>query len=259
MVFTDILGSTALVTERGDGYRRLLADYRRQVRAIAGSHAEWRWITQGRRLFPGVFGGRPTLFRPQARSFRAAWEFWSCIASVGVGAAFASIPNLIVVAVDEHQTGEATGVNTIMRNIGSAVGAQIAGSIIAHVLANGICRHRRQSARPPLLPGMGCRFPRAICQKRAPPATTDPVEQPRTTRRRSVLPARTVVPGCAPGNRRTLPAIWRRAARRHSGTTLMPTRRANGSTLTTGRRPRPQRAIRKRPVVILMWSGNPSP
>ena len=59
------------------------------------------------------------------------------IASIGVGAAFASVPNLIVVAVDEHETGEATGVNTVMRNIGSAVGAQVAGTIIAtNVLAN---------------------------------------------------------------------------------------------------------------------------
>ena len=64
---------------------------------------------------------------------------WSCVMSAGVGAAFAAIPNLIVVTVDEKQTGEATGTNTVMRNIGSAVGAQVAGSIIAtHVLANGL-------------------------------------------------------------------------------------------------------------------------
>lgn len=64
---------------------------------------------------------------------------WSAITSAGVGAVFAAIPNLIVVAVDESQTGEATGVNTVMRNIGSAVGAQVAGTIIAtHVLANGL-------------------------------------------------------------------------------------------------------------------------
>jgi EmrB/QacA subfamily drug resistance transporter len=64
---------------------------------------------------------------------------WSCLVSVGSGAAFAAIPNLIVTAVSDRETGEATGVNTIMRNIGSAVGAQIAGSIIAaHVLASGL-------------------------------------------------------------------------------------------------------------------------
>jgi EmrB/QacA subfamily drug resistance transporter len=64
---------------------------------------------------------------------------WSCLVSAGSGAAFAATPNLIVTAVSDRETGEATGVNTIMRNIGSAVGAQIAGSLIAtHVLASGL-------------------------------------------------------------------------------------------------------------------------
>jgi EmrB/QacA subfamily drug resistance transporter len=64
---------------------------------------------------------------------------WSSITSAGVGATFASIPNLIVGAVDERETGEATGVNTVMRNIGSSLGAQVAGTIIAtHVLGNGL-------------------------------------------------------------------------------------------------------------------------
>jgi len=64
---------------------------------------------------------------------------WASLMSVGMGAAFASIPNLIVNAVDSRETGEATGVNTIVRNIGSAVGAQIGGTVIAsHVLASGL-------------------------------------------------------------------------------------------------------------------------
>ena len=64
---------------------------------------------------------------------------WSCLVSLGSGAAFAAIPNLIVNAVSDRETGEATGVNTIMRNIGSAIGAQIAGSLIAtHILASGL-------------------------------------------------------------------------------------------------------------------------
>lgn len=64
---------------------------------------------------------------------------WCILLSAGVGAAFASIPNLVVNAVDSHETGEATGVNTIIRNIGSAIGAQVAGSIIAsHVIATGV-------------------------------------------------------------------------------------------------------------------------
>src|SRR6266508_3659311 len=64
---------------------------------------------------------------------------WSCLVSLGSGAAFAAIPNLIVTAVSDRETGEATCVNTIMRNIGSAIGAQIAGSLIAaHVLGSGL-------------------------------------------------------------------------------------------------------------------------
>jgi MFS family permease len=64
---------------------------------------------------------------------------WSSVMFAGVGAAFASIPNLIVAAVGAHETGEATGTNAVVRNIGSAVGAQIAGTVIAgHVLANGL-------------------------------------------------------------------------------------------------------------------------
>ena len=64
---------------------------------------------------------------------------WSCIMFAGVGAAFACIPSLIIAAVNPTETGEATGVNTIMRNIGSAVGAQVAGTMVAtHVLASGL-------------------------------------------------------------------------------------------------------------------------
>jgi MFS family permease len=64
---------------------------------------------------------------------------WACLVSAGVGAVFAAIPNLIVNAVDAHETGEATGVNTIMRNVGAAIGAQLAGTMIAtHVLASGL-------------------------------------------------------------------------------------------------------------------------
>lgn len=64
---------------------------------------------------------------------------WSCLVSAGVGAAFAAIPALVIGNVGAHETGEATGVNTIVRNVGSAVGSQIAGTILAsHVLASGL-------------------------------------------------------------------------------------------------------------------------
>src|SRR4051794_11897824 len=63
---------------------------------------------------------------------------WGCILSIGVGCAFAALPNLIVSAVDQHETGEATGGNMIARNVGAALGGQVAASIVAsHVLASG--------------------------------------------------------------------------------------------------------------------------
>jgi MFS family permease len=63
---------------------------------------------------------------------------WVLILNTGVGCALASLPNLVIAAVDAHQTGEATGVNTIARNIGASLGGQISASIVAtHVLAGG--------------------------------------------------------------------------------------------------------------------------
>lgn len=65
--------------------------------------------------------------------------FWSAIVSIGVGAVFAAVPNLVVSVVGANETGEATGVNTIMRNLGAAVGAQAAGAVVAsHVLPSGL-------------------------------------------------------------------------------------------------------------------------
>jgi MFS family permease len=63
---------------------------------------------------------------------------WGALLNTGVGCAFAALPNLIVTAVEPHETGEATGVNTIARNIGASLGGQVAASIVAsHVIAGG--------------------------------------------------------------------------------------------------------------------------
>lgn len=52
---------------------------------------------------------------------------------------FASMANLIVEAVPQTQTGEATGMNTITRTIGGAFGAQLAAVIVAeHVSAGSV-------------------------------------------------------------------------------------------------------------------------
>ena len=63
---------------------------------------------------------------------------WGMILNVGIGCAFAALPNLVISAVEPHETGEATGVNMIARNVGAALGGQVAASIVAgHVVAGG--------------------------------------------------------------------------------------------------------------------------
>jgi MFS family permease len=49
----------------------------------------------------------------------------------GVGVAISSMANLVVDAVPSRQTGEATGVNTVARIVGAALGAQVAVTILA--------------------------------------------------------------------------------------------------------------------------------
>jgi MFS family permease len=64
-----------------------------------------------------------------------ASRFEIALASVflfaGVGLAISSMANLVVDAVPSAQTGEATGVNTVTRIVGAALGAQVAVSILA--------------------------------------------------------------------------------------------------------------------------------
>ena len=57
---------------------------------------------------------------------------------VGIGLAFAALGNLIVEAVPSHQTGVASGMNTVMRTLGGALGAQIAATFIAAHVARGL-------------------------------------------------------------------------------------------------------------------------
>jgi MFS family permease len=61
------------------------------------------------------------------------WEIYvaSALLGVGIGLAFASLANLIVEAVPPDETGVASGMNTIVRLIGGAIGAEVAASILA--------------------------------------------------------------------------------------------------------------------------------
>jgi EmrB/QacA subfamily drug resistance transporter len=58
---------------------------------------------------------------------------------LGIGMALAAMANLVVGAVPQDQTGVAMGVNTIIRNVGGAVGGQVAAALLtARVLSDGV-------------------------------------------------------------------------------------------------------------------------
>jgi EmrB/QacA subfamily drug resistance transporter len=54
----------------------------------------------------------------------------STLLGVGIGLAFAALGNLIVQAVPASQTGVASGMNTVVRTLGGAVGGQIAATLV---------------------------------------------------------------------------------------------------------------------------------
>jgi EmrB/QacA subfamily drug resistance transporter len=66
-----------------------------------------------------------------------SWEIYVAmlIMGVGIGFAFASMANLIVESVPAHQTGVATGMNTIVRSIGGAIGSQVSAGIVTATVA----------------------------------------------------------------------------------------------------------------------------
>jgi MFS family permease len=61
----------------------------------------------------------------------------AALLGVGIGLAFAALGNLIVQAVSNHQTGVASGMNTVMRTLGGALGGQLSATFIAANVAHG--------------------------------------------------------------------------------------------------------------------------
>jgi predicted MFS family arabinose efflux permease len=68
------------------------------------------------------------------------WEMLvaAALLGVGIGLAFAALGNLIVQAVPSHQTGVASGVNTVMRTLGGALGGQLSATFISENMADGL-------------------------------------------------------------------------------------------------------------------------
>ncbi|MDQ1065229.1 MFS transporter [Streptomyces canus] len=62
---------------------------------------------------------------------QAAVLGWTTVLFTGLGLSFAAIPNLVVDAVPATKTGEATGLNALVRSVGSSLGTQVVAGILA--------------------------------------------------------------------------------------------------------------------------------
>jgi EmrB/QacA subfamily drug resistance transporter len=62
----------------------------------------------------------------------------SALLGVGIGLAFSALGNLIVQAVPPSQTGVASGMNTVLRTLGGALGGQIAATFVASRMVHGL-------------------------------------------------------------------------------------------------------------------------
>jgi MFS family permease len=60
------------------------------------------------------------------------------VLGIGIGLAFAALGNLIVQAVPPTQTGVASGINTVMRTLGGALGGQLSATFIVDNQARGL-------------------------------------------------------------------------------------------------------------------------
>ena len=98
----------------------------------------------------------------------------SLLLSIGVGFAFAAMPNLIVEAVPLAQTGEATGFNTLLRNVGAS--ARVPG-------LRGDPRRRAPSASGPTDAGYTTAF--MVCALIALAGDADRAADPARARRRA--------------------------------------------------------------------------
>jgi len=63
---------------------------------------------------------------------------WSSLLYIGIGCAFGAMPTIILQGVPQSQSGQSTAINTIVRMVGSAVGVQLAATVVtASIVAGG--------------------------------------------------------------------------------------------------------------------------
>ena len=89
-------------------------------------------LAAGTVLAAAAFGG-------MALAHTAPWQFvvFGSLFGVGLTLSLASMANLVVGAVDPHEIGVASGINTVTRTVGGSFGAAIAAAILStHTIAD---------------------------------------------------------------------------------------------------------------------------
>jgi EmrB/QacA subfamily drug resistance transporter len=61
----------------------------------------------------------------------------SALLGAGIGLSFSALGNIVVQAVNEHQTGVASGMNTVLRTVGGALGGQLTATFLSSHVRNG--------------------------------------------------------------------------------------------------------------------------
>ncbi len=77
-----------------------------------------------------VFGALAFVFYAVAHD--EVWQiaFGGVLLGIGIGFSFSSMANLVVESVPRDEVGVATGINTIMRSLGGALGAQLVATLL---------------------------------------------------------------------------------------------------------------------------------
>ena len=83
-------------------------------------------------VFLAQFDFRSLAFIVYAVMHGSEWEIClgGALLGAGIGFSFASIANLVVESVPREEVGVATGINTIMRSLGGALGAQLVATLL---------------------------------------------------------------------------------------------------------------------------------
>jgi MFS family permease len=77
------------------------------------------------------------------------------LTAFGTSLSFSAMPNLIIEAVPPEQTGQSTGINSVVRTVGAAVGSQITAVLLSTLVSRGTNQPTQAAIAAAFLVGAG--------------------------------------------------------------------------------------------------------